>query len=998
MAPTKATMSSHRKIFGKNELRWFGDPTVTPREQVVESIKRDFSLIDNPTEPLKLREPQFGAIYAIFSERTLGAKKALTIVMPTGTGKTEAMLVAFAHNPTRTMIIVPSDALREQICAKFITLGKLPEFGVAKHITLKPVVAVISSSKSSENELKKIIELSNLVITTPQAFNGLTVEQKNQIANSCERLIVDEAHHVAAKTWNAIVEFFQEKEILQFTATPYREDGKHIGGKIIYAYPLSQAQQRGFFSKINYHSVVELHDPDRALAQRAIAQLRKDIAQNFNHILMARVATKNRAKEVLELYKQLAPDLNPQRIDSDLTNSARTARLIELRTGIIRIIVCVNMLGEGFDLSELKVAAIHDPQKSLAVTLQFIGRFARTGDNTIGEASAFVPLNVAGIDDRLRQLYSEDADWNKVIRDLTETAVGRERDRSDFDKEFHSLPEEISLLSIRPKMSAVTYKSNTLTWRPDEIYNLFADKLLTTTIGINNKDKVVWWISREKSEVAWDQFGGFTEMAHHLYVVFCDDALGYLYINSSNNESLHEEIAEAIGGKNLSLLDGDQVFRVLFQVARRVPTNVGLLDAVSRNRRFSMHVGHDVLFAWKGEGGTKMKTNIFANGYSGGQPINFGASRKGRVWSHQVAKDLHEWICWAKKIGPTICDLSISIPEVMDGFLIPEQLETRPDLVPIAIELPPEFLNSSKNAKVFYVGEEVNLLNIEFKPTTFDKTSAIEFEAHDGNGFVSQIRLVFSKGVAPSFVELNKQHTIKTNKGDEPFSDFLNRVGVLITFENETLLTPGGLLLRPNRQKKLFAKENIEVHDWSGVDIRRESQGPNRASTTIQYRTLAIINAEKDWDVVIDDDGPGELADIVFMKIENDVLTIGFVHCKFSSEPQAGARISDLYEVCGQAQKMNRTKLKSELITDRLLRREKSRLKKGKSGLMKGDQALFLSIANKAKYLKKSCFVVISQPGISKTKVSEDMLALLGSTERFLLETAEMKLRVIASA
>ena len=39
--------------------------------------------------------------------------------------------------------------------------------------------------------------------------------------------------------------------------------------------------------------------------------------------------------------------------------------------------VCVDMLGEGFDLPALKVAAIHDPHKSLGVTLQFVGRFAR---------------------------------------------------------------------------------------------------------------------------------------------------------------------------------------------------------------------------------------------------------------------------------------------------------------------------------------------------------------------------------------------------------------------------------------------------------------------------------------------------------------------------------------------------------------------------------------------------------------------------------------------
>jgi len=57
-------------------------------------------------------------------------------------------------------------------------------------------------------------------------------------------------------------------------------------------------------------------------------------------------------------------------------------------------------LGEGFDLPALKVAAIHDPHKSLAVTLQFVGRFARSGQG-LGDASVFVPRVAGDIDDRL---------------------------------------------------------------------------------------------------------------------------------------------------------------------------------------------------------------------------------------------------------------------------------------------------------------------------------------------------------------------------------------------------------------------------------------------------------------------------------------------------------------------------------------------------------------------------------------------------------------------
>ena len=42
-------------------------------------------------------------------------------------------------------------------------------------------------------------------------------------------------------------------------------------------------------------------------------------------------------------------------------------------SGKLKGVIAVDMLGEGFDLPNLKVAALHHPHKSLAVTLQFMG-------------------------------------------------------------------------------------------------------------------------------------------------------------------------------------------------------------------------------------------------------------------------------------------------------------------------------------------------------------------------------------------------------------------------------------------------------------------------------------------------------------------------------------------------------------------------------------------------------------------------------------------------
>ena len=53
------------------------------------------------------------------------------------------------------------------------------------------------------------------------------------------------------------------------------------------------------------------------------------------------------------------------------------------------------------------------------MTLQFIGRFARTSSRgNFGGTSMFVARTEIEVDRRLRELYAEDSDWNLVLRNL----------------------------------------------------------------------------------------------------------------------------------------------------------------------------------------------------------------------------------------------------------------------------------------------------------------------------------------------------------------------------------------------------------------------------------------------------------------------------------------------------------------------------------------------------------------------------------------------------
>lgn len=128
-----------------------------------------------------------------------------------------------------------------------------------------------------------------------------------------------------------------------------------------------------------------------------------------------------------------------------------------------------------------------------------------------------------------------------------------------------------------------------------------------------------------------------------------------------------------------------------------------------------------------------------------------------------------------------------------------------------------------------------------------------------------------------------------------------------------------------------FDPGRLVVRDWKGTDRHRESRGSANHLDSIQSRMLVDLAAD-DWGVLLDDDGPGEAADIVALHARDGVLAIRLLHCKYAGgEP--GARIGDLYEVCGQAQKSPRRRNQdAQPLFDHLATSaKKSRVRTGRS-------------------------------------------------------------------
>jgi len=196
----------------------------------------------------------------------------------------------------------------------------------------------------------------------------------------------------------------------------------------------------------------------------------------------------------------------------------------------------------------------------------------------------------------------------------------------------------------------------------------------------------------------------------------------------------------------------------------------------------------------------------------------------------------------------------------------------------------------------------------------------------------------------------------------------------------------------------LFPVDDIIPYDWDGdgVNIRKESMGYDREADTIQASYFRHI--EDDYDLIINDDGSGESADLVAIKSTDDEILLTLVHCKFSSKDDPGGRLKDLYEVCGQAQRSIRWKhLNLNYLYHHIKRRQKSWRDRGYSRFLKGNIEDLASIRNRSRTVPIRFSVVIVQPGLSIKKVNEELLKLLGSTSVYIKKTTMAELVVVGS-
>lgn len=947
-----------------------------------------------------LRRPQYGAVHSLLGYWTTDPKLPATVVMPTGTGKTDTMVAALvAHRVPRLLVIVPSDALRDQLAQKFETLGVLPELGLVDDTVARPVVGRLFGRIEDTGDASTLAKACNVVVTTPQALNNSSPEVWSMFLSEFSHLFVDEAHHVAAPTWQKIRDEFSPRPVVQFTATPHRQDGQHLGGNLVYVFPLREAQREGYFSTIRYQSVLSLIDPDRAIAKAAVGFLREDLSNDKDHILMARAKGVRRAEGVLALYRELAPEFKPVLIHSGLAKRIQTAMLTQIKTRDSRILVCVDMFGEGFDLPQLKIAALHDPHRSLGITLQFVGRFARSGDSRLGAASVVAARSEVRHDESLRRLYAEDADWNQIIEDLSAEAVDEQQAIDEFTKAFNTLPDEVSIHSLAPALSTVVYRPSSVAWHPERIVDAVGRaNLVTYPVPVNNRDGVAWFVTRTMTAPRWGDVAGGVALGYDLYVIYWDATRGLLYINSSNNDSVHEDLAQVIMGEaELSPVSGESVYRVFDGVHRLTPNNVGLLDARNRNRRYTSYVGTDVTEALPAsQKQTKTQTHIAGTGFLEGARYSIAASLKGRIWSHRTADGLKPWTDWCDVIGRKIVDDTISVDDIMAGFIRPVDIEVWPALRVLGLELSADLAELLEEADFDAKGTSVPYHEIEFRIAGQPNKSHLPIEVVSPDWTVPYQLVLERSGLAVRPESPTKDVVIKRPRSETQLSQLLTRRGVRILLEADSIVEPPGVLLRPNRELPPFDASRLQGITWDGVNIHKESWGDGHDPSTVQGFMIGRV-LEEEWDIVIDDDGSGEVADIVCLRMIEGTLLMRLIHCKYSHADKPGSRVDDLYEVAGQAQRSASWRRDIEAMFMRLIRRERTRAKKDRTGFVRGDIERLHTFYELSPNLVPHLQITIAQPGLSASRASASQLELLSSVDTYLADTALSQLEVICS-
>jgi superfamily II DNA or RNA helicase len=951
------------------------------------------------------RLAQLGAIHAAAAHFALRSEPGV-VTMPTGSGKTAVLIsAAFVLRAIRVLILAPGRLVREQIAEEVSTLTTLRNAGAIGENVPNPRVFSTQKRITTSEEWEALREF-DVVVSTVQSISPEYEQIPEPPADLFDLVLVDEAHHSPARTWKAVLDHFHDARRLLFTATPFRQDQKEIRGRFIYTYDLHKAYEDGVFGEISYLPVTPTAGVghDISIARAAERQFTTDRDAGLRHHLMVRTDSRKRAEELQTIYDENTA-LRLRIITGDKSLRYVKSLISKLLSGELDGVICVNMLGEGFNLPSLKIAAIHSPHRSLAVTLQFIGRFARTVGDNIGSAT-FLAIP-SEIEIEAERLYDTRAVWQEMVQNLSATRVNQEAQAREVLESFavdHLVSEDLadlSLFVLEPYYHVKVYQLDALIDLHEPV--VFPEPLEVSYKGISETHNAAVYITREVSLPRWTTDDRLAVVQPDLFIFYQHADSGLLFICASRrSEGLYAHLSGTFAAFNPSPLPLVRLNRALNDLAAPEFFNVGMRNRVALNTMESYRIvtGSNADKAiHKSDGRLYHRGHVFGRASDDGDLVTIGLSSASKIWSNTSSK-LPGLISWCEKLAGRISsDRNPVTGSGLDYLDVGEEITSLPDSI-IAVDWPLSVYRNPPLVKFSGPTSEITAQLLDFDIAVDRNRSspkAVMVTLRHDAGFAFDATFSFE---TDRYFEPASDHesvaSVQQDRDDIPMIDFLNG-DMPHFFTSDLSLVHGASLLKPpDGEVPLLDKNQMEVVDWAAakVDIRREFGNAKPGKVSIHSWLEARLRAE-DHVIVYYDHGTGEMADFVGIEQGDRGLTIRLYHCKGAGGGAAGHRLGDIYEVTSQAVKSVTWALKQRVLKH--IRRRFTE-KTGAHQFVKGDlNSLRLLIEEATPALIFFEFLAV-QPGLQKEGLPEEFANILAAASDHLVRGGFLPLRIICSS
>ena len=234
------------------------------------------------------------------------------------------------------------------------------------------------------------------------SIQSITASEARSIApDHFDVMIIDEFHHSAAASYEALLDHLRPKHLLGLTATPERTDGLDVlrwfGGRMSIELRLWDALEQGLLSPFHYFGI---HDGTNL----AEVTWRRGTGYDSSELTNVYTANDLWAAKVLEAVKDKIGEpqrmralgfcvsiqhadfmasrfqqagLQARAVTSSTSADDRRRALDEFRDGQVRILFTVDLFNEGVDVPAIDVVLMLRPTESATIFLQQLGRGLR---------------------------------------------------------------------------------------------------------------------------------------------------------------------------------------------------------------------------------------------------------------------------------------------------------------------------------------------------------------------------------------------------------------------------------------------------------------------------------------------------------------------------------------------------------------------------------------------------------------------------------------------